>query len=94
MTNEVNVLAEVRIPLDRIIDAIGPELRRAVLKKSTPRLKPRPTNETMKLSIERVISALDHLERVTHTVGEPHAREALMNAVRGLRKAHILKGRK
>lgn len=90
MTEDLLILAEVRIPLDRIAMAVGPLVHESLIDKAAPRLKARPRNEAVRASVERVISALDHLERVTHTVGESQAHEALLNAVRGLRKAHIL----
>ncbi|SIQ24507.1 hypothetical protein SAMN05880590_102770 [Rhizobium sp. RU35A] len=86
----VTVLVEVPIPLSRIADAVGFMVHQRLVDKSAPRLKVRPTNDAVKASIERVVAAIDHLERVTHTVGEPGARDALMAAVRGLRKAHLL----
>lgn len=94
MTKDLIVLAEVHIPLDRIVQAVTPEVLEECGVKIAPTVKTRPLNVTLQRSIDRVISALDYLERVTYTVGEPQAREALMNAVRGLRKAQILTGRK
>lgn len=89
MTDDLLVLAEVRIPLDRIIDAVGPEVQRTLIGKAVPRLKRRPEREALRTSVERVIAALNHLEIVTNTPGEGPAREALLNAVRGLRKANV-----
>ncbi len=93
MKDDLIVLTEVRIPLDRIIDAVTPQIHQALIKKSAPRLKMRPTNVALKNSIERVVAALDHLERMKRTVGEPAAHEALMAAVVGMRKAYILDGK-
>ncbi|NSZ48478.1 hypothetical protein G6L63_11210 [Agrobacterium vitis] len=86
---EIIVQAEVRIPLEKIVDAIGPEITRALISGKKPSLRTRPLPETVRRSVERVVSALDHLEIVTHTVGEPSARAALMAAIKGLRAAHI-----
>lgn len=90
MTDDLIVLAEIRIPLDRIVNAVTPEIHQALIKKAAPRLKMRPTDAALKNSLERFVSALDHLERVKHTVGEPAAHEALMSAIKGVRKAYIL----
>ena len=89
MTGDFLVIAEVRIPLDRIVDAVGPEIQRKLIGNVQPRLKVRPQDVAVKVSVERVVAALDHLEIATNTSGERPAREALMHAVRGLRKAHV-----
>lgn len=88
MTQDLLVLAEVRIPLDRIVDAVGPEIQRTLIGRAPPRLKIRPERQALKTSVERVVAALNHLELATNTRGEGAARQALLDAVRGLRKAH------
>ncbi|ARQ59212.1 UNVERIFIED_ORG: hypothetical protein BTE55_18420 [Rhizobium sophorae] len=52
-------------------------------------VKRRTQAETIRTAVERVVSALGHLETVTHTVGEPSAHRKLMQAVRNLRAAAI-----
>ena len=89
MTRQVMVLVEVPIPLDRIAAALG-----ASMKVAPTRGRSRQATEKLDASIERVVSALDHLEKSSRTPGEGAARDALMSAVRGLRKAHILNRRK
>lgn len=59
---------------------------------SAPSVKRRPPAETLRTAVDRVVSALGHLETVTHTVGEPGARRQLMKAVRNLR-ATVIKQR-
>ncbi len=89
MIDSILVQAEVRIPLDRIVDAVGPEIQKARLAGATPRRKIGPMTGGMRETVERVVSALDHLEIVTNTVGEKSAREELMKALQRLRKAHV-----
>lgn len=55
-------------------------------------VKRRSSAETVRAAVERVVSALGHLETVTHTVGEPSAHRKLMQAVRNLR-ATVVKRR-
>ncbi|MBB2685168.1 UNVERIFIED_ORG: hypothetical protein GGD47_002756 [Rhizobium etli] len=55
-------------------------------------VKRRTQAETIRTAVERVVSALGHLETVTHTVGEPSARRKLMQALRDLR-ATVVKQR-
>lgn len=89
MTNDLVVVAEVHIPLDRIAEAVGSRLPRPLLTSGKLRVKARPEPQALKLAIERVVSALNRLEIATNTPGEGPAREALMSAVHGLRKAHV-----
>ncbi|PDT05731.1 hypothetical protein CO666_03760 [Rhizobium chutanense] len=55
---------------------------------SAPPAKRRPA-ETLRTAVDRVVSALGHLETVTHTVGEPSAHRKLMQAVRNLRATAV-----
>lgn len=87
--SDVIVLAEVKIPLDQITQALGPEIARTLKGEERPSIRIRPIPEAVQQAVKRVVSALDYLETVTHTVGETSAREALMVAVRGLRTAHV-----
>ncbi|MGZ2500405.1 hypothetical protein EHI47_14465 [Rhizobium leguminosarum] len=59
---------------------------------SAPSVKRRPQAEILRTAVDRVVSALGHLETVTHTVGEPGAHRQLMQAVRNLR-ATVVKQR-
>lgn len=56
---------------------------------SASSVKRRPPAETIRTAVDRVVSALGHLETVTHTVGEPDARRQLMKAVRNLRATAV-----
>lgn len=78
----ITVSAQVTLPLNKLAAVLAPMIHRDAPAPAIPA-------EALSASVERVVNALDHLEKSTHTVGEAAAREALLKAVHGLRKAHI-----
>lgn len=80
----ITVSAQVTMPLNRLAAVLAPMVNRDARAPVTP-----GHDAKLFASIESVVSALDHLEKSTHTVGEPAARKALLMAVQGLRKAYI-----
>jgi hypothetical protein len=91
MTDRITVTATIEIPIKDIVDAVGPEVSRTLIAGSNRKIQlpAKPQAKAVYTAIERVVSALDHLERAAMTVGEPAARQALMDAVKHLRKIHI-----
>ncbi|MCB5204223.1 hypothetical protein LH464_17290 [Neorhizobium sp. T786] len=81
--------ARVVIPIEAIVDAVGPAVSKTLIAAGAARKpKTRPPAESLRLAVERVITALDQLEMVTNTMGETNARKVLMQRLRDLRVTH------
>lgn len=85
--NAIEVTARVIIPLDDIVDKVGPEVSKTLLSAGAARsrAKIKSPAATLNTAVDRVIHALDQLERAANTVGEPAAHRTLMARVRDLR---------
>ncbi|CAD7055307.1 hypothetical protein RHAB21_00693 [Pseudorhizobium halotolerans] len=81
----IEVTARVVIPIDDIVEAVGPEVSKTLISAGAARAKTRPPALSLRLSVQRVIAALDQLETVTNTVGETNARKVLMQRLLDLR---------
>ncbi|KAB1087326.1 hypothetical protein F4V91_13385 [Neorhizobium galegae] len=94
MNNSILINATIQFPLDQLVEAVGPEVSRALVHGFVKPVKNRPPDKALDVAVARVVDALDHWERTTHTVGEANAREQLIRAVRTLRATVIRNRRK
>jgi hypothetical protein len=85
MLKSIIVSAEISLPLNQLVEAVGPEVSRALVAGYVPPAKRRPPNQTLQVAVDRVVDAFDNLEKVTNTLGERNAREHLFMMLRTLR---------
>lgn len=88
-TVTVTTTATFDLPLDQIIDAVGPEVTRALNADAEKQIKLRTEAKDLMTAVRRVVSALNYLEVVTNTTAERAARDTLMRSLRDLRAANI-----
>lgn len=88
-TVTVTTTATFDLPLDQIIDAVSPEVTRALNADAEKQIKLRTDAKDLMTAVRRVISALNHLEVATNTTAERAARETLMRSVKDLRAVKI-----
>ena len=83
----ISVMARIDIPVEDIVDAVGPEVSKTLISagSATRKIKHRQPAGTLRTSAEHVVSALDRLEQEINTGREAAARRALMDRVRDLR---------
>lgn len=84
MSDTVIVRASIELPVAEIVEAVGPEMARAYGRLNEP-VRRRTPSEALFVAVDRVVNALNTLERNINTSGEAKAREQMMLAVTGLR---------
>ena len=86
MKEVISLQARIDLPLDVIVDAVGPEVSRALIAGYGRRaVKSKPAFAALLTAVDRVVSALNTLERNSQSVGESGAREQLLKAAAELR---------
>lgn len=92
MTDDhILVLAEIRIPLDRIVDQVGAGVSSTLVGASTnPKSGTKKSRTFFVMQrVEQVVAAFDHQQLASGTAGEREARQRLNAALMRLRASYL-----
>lgn len=84
MNKSITLNAEISLPLDLIVEAVGPEISRAMVAGFVPPAKRRPPDQTLQIAVDNVVKAYERLEQAKQTPGERNAHEHLDQMLRVL----------
>lgn len=88
--DHILVLAEVRIPLDRIVEHVGAGVSSTLLATTSNKSGTKRSSTLIVMQrVNEVVAAFDHHQLVRDTPGEQAASQRLQSALRRLRSSYL-----